>query len=116
MGPLFPKGRERIVIDSGQRSDSKLVPKNPLGQMARPAATIRGGCQCDLSNDTLTSMEMTRAGGRPSRRMIDHEFPHQVMVSAEDVGGKKPDFVVVFHAQIDQRAARSVDVRERKFV
>jgi hypothetical protein len=45
---------------------------------------------------------MTRARGQPSRRMIDRQYPHQVLVPAENVGGIKHDFVVVFHAQIDK--------------
>jgi hypothetical protein len=44
---------------------------------------------------------MTRARGQPTRRMIDREYPHQVLVPAENVGGKKLDFVIAFHAQID---------------
>jgi hypothetical protein len=43
---------------------------------------------------------MTRARGQPSRRSIDRDYPHQVVVPAESVGGKNLPFVAVFHAQI----------------
>ena len=33
--------------------------------------------------------------------MIDRECPHQVIVPAENVGGKNLDFVIVFNAQIN---------------
>lgn len=46
---------------------------------------------------------MTRARGQPPRSMIERAHPHQVIVPAEDVGGKKLDFVIVFHAQIDAK-------------
>jgi hypothetical protein len=45
---------------------------------------------------------MTRARGQPSRRMIDREYPHQVTVPAEKIGGKNLDLMIVFHAQIGQ--------------
>ena len=52
---------------------------------------------------------MTRARGQPSRRSIDRDYPHQVLVPAERAGGKNLDFVIVFHAQIDQlQRSRSI--------
>src|SRR5262245_21414828 len=41
---------------------------------------------------------MTRARGQSSRTLLDREFPYQVVVQAESVGGDMPDSVVVFHA------------------
>jgi hypothetical protein len=52
---------------------------------------------------------MTRARGQPSHRAIDREYPFQVAVPAEKVGGKNLALVAIFHAQIDQpQRARSV--------
>jgi hypothetical protein len=52
---------------------------------------------------------MTRARDQLSRRMIDREYPYQVMLPAEVVGGKNLDLVIVFHVQIGQpQCSRSV--------
>jgi hypothetical protein len=52
---------------------------------------------------------MTRARGQPTRSSIDREYPHQVIVPAEDVGGKHLAMVEAFHAQLDVLArSRSV--------
>ena len=65
---------------------------------------------------TIYGPKMTRARGQPSRRMIDREYPHRVTVPAESVGGKNLDFVIVFHAQIDQpQRTRSVRRDDRWF-
>jgi hypothetical protein len=59
---------------------------------------------------------MTRARGQPSRRMVDREYPHQVTVPAESVGGKNLDHVILFHAQIGQpQRSRSVFRGDRWF-
>lgn len=44
---------------------------------------------------------MTRARGQPPRSMIDREYPHQVIVPAEDVGGDKIPMVDVALAQLE---------------
>lgn len=44
---------------------------------------------------------MSRARGQPPRRLIDRQYPHQVLLPAENVGGKNLDLVIIFHAQID---------------
>ena len=41
---------------------------------------------------------MTRARGQSSRTLLDREFPYQVLVQAESVGGDMLDSVVAFHA------------------
>src|SRR5262249_26227329 len=41
---------------------------------------------------------MTRARGQSSRTLLDREFPYQVLVQAESVGGDMLDSVVTFHA------------------
>jgi len=59
---------------------------------------------------------MTRARVQPSRRLVDREYPHQVTVPAESVGGKNFDSVIVFHAQISQpQRSRSVFRDDRWF-
>lgn len=45
---------------------------------------------------------MTRYKGVPSKRTIAREFPHEVVVPAENVGGYNIPAVDVFFAQIDQ--------------
>jgi hypothetical protein len=40
---------------------------------------------------------MTRARGQPSRTLLNREYPHQVLVLAETVGGKTLDRVIAFH-------------------
>jgi hypothetical protein len=57
---------------------------------------------------------MSRARGQPSRSSIDREYPHQVIVPADDVGGKHLPMVEVFHAQIDApKRSRSVFNNDR---
>ena len=41
---------------------------------------------------------MTRARGQSSRTLLDREFPYQVLVLAESVGGEMLDNVDAFHA------------------
>ena len=42
---------------------------------------------------------MTRARGQPSRTSVNSEYPHQVLVVAQDVGGKTFDRVLAFHKE-----------------
>jgi hypothetical protein len=51
---------------------------------------------------------MTRAG-QPPRTLLDREYPHQILVLAENVGGKTFDKVSDFHAKLGiTRKSRSV--------
>ena len=44
---------------------------------------------------------MTRARGQPSRTLLDCEYPHQVLVPSESVGGKMlEEEVDTFHAKL----------------
>ena len=56
---------------------------------------------------------MTRAGGQSSRTFFNREYPHQVLVLAETVGGKTLDRVIAFHdtarVPIKSRSARKDD-------
>jgi hypothetical protein len=57
---------------------------------------------------------MSRARGQPSGSSIDREYSHQVIVPAEDVGGKHLPIVEVFHAYIDApKRSRSVFNNDR---
>ena len=42
---------------------------------------------------------MTRRG-QPSRTVLDREYPHQVLVRAENLGGKTLDKVADFHVKL----------------
>jgi len=42
---------------------------------------------------------MTRARGQSSRTLLDREFPYQVLVLAESVGGEMLGGVDAFHAE-----------------
>ena len=42
---------------------------------------------------------MTHARGQPSRTLLDREFPYQVLVLAESVGGEMLDKVDGFHTE-----------------
>jgi hypothetical protein len=59
------------------------------------------------------SAKMTRARGQPSRTLLNREYPHQVVVLAETVGGKTLDQVIAFHDRarvpIKSRSARRND-------
>jgi hypothetical protein len=41
---------------------------------------------------------MTRARGQSSRTLLDREYPHQVLVAADNVRGKALEKVLDFHA------------------
>ena len=43
---------------------------------------------------------MTRAGGQTSQRIIDRDYPHQVLVPDDNVRGKKLDEVIAVHKEI----------------
>jgi hypothetical protein len=43
---------------------------------------------------------MTRARGQPPRTLLDREYPHQILVLVENVGGKTLDKVSDFHAKL----------------
>jgi|SoiMethySBSTD1v2_1073268.scaffolds.fasta_scaffold115295_6 hypothetical protein len=43
---------------------------------------------------------MTCARGQPSRRLLEREYPHQVLVLAETVRGKTLDRVIAFHSNL----------------
>jgi hypothetical protein len=43
---------------------------------------------------------MTRARGHLSRTLLNREYPHQVLVQAENVGGKALDKVADFHVKL----------------
>jgi hypothetical protein len=43
---------------------------------------------------------MTRAKGQLSRALLNREYPHQVLVPAENVGGKTIDKVADFHVKL----------------
>jgi hypothetical protein len=43
---------------------------------------------------------MTRARGQLSRALLNREYPHQVLVRAENVGGKMLDKVSDFHVKL----------------
>jgi hypothetical protein len=43
---------------------------------------------------------MTRARGPLSRTLVNREYPHQVLVRAENVGGKMLDKVTDFHVKL----------------
>jgi hypothetical protein len=53
---------------------------------------------------------MTRARGQLSQRLLNREFPHQVLVVADNVRGKNLDRVIAFHERagvpIKSRSAR----------
>ena len=52
---------------------------------------------------------MTRARGQPPRTLLDREYPHQILVLAENVHGKTLDKVSDFHAKLGiTRKSRSV--------
>ena len=63
----------------------------------------------------LGSAKMTRARGQPPRTLLDREYPHQILVLAENVGGKTFDKVSDFHAKLGitrkRRAVRRDDAR-----
>jgi hypothetical protein len=60
----------------------------------------------------LCSMS-TRARGQPSRTLLNREFPHQVLVLADNVRGRALDSVNAFHdvagVPIKSRSARKDD-------
>jgi hypothetical protein len=43
---------------------------------------------------------MTRARGQLSRTLLNREYPHQVLVRAENVGGETLDKVADFHVKL----------------
>jgi hypothetical protein len=43
---------------------------------------------------------MTRARGQSSRTLLDREYPHQVLVAADNVRGKALEKVLDFHAKL----------------
>ena len=43
---------------------------------------------------------MTRARGQLSRTLLNREYPHQVLVRTETVGGKTLDKVTEFHVKL----------------
>jgi hypothetical protein len=43
---------------------------------------------------------MTRARGQLSRALLSREYPHQVLVRAENVGGKALDKIADFHVKL----------------
>jgi hypothetical protein len=43
---------------------------------------------------------MTRARGQSSRRLLERDYPHQVLVPAETVRGKTLDRVIAFHSNL----------------
>jgi hypothetical protein len=54
-------------------------------------------------------LQMTRARGQPPRTLLDREYPHQILVLAENVGGKTLDKVSDFHAKLGiTRKSRAV--------
>jgi hypothetical protein len=57
---------------------------------------------------------MTRARGQSSRTLLDREFPYQVLVLAESVGGDMLDKVDAFHTErgipTKKRSVRRDDV------
>jgi hypothetical protein len=58
---------------------------------------------------------MTRARGQPSRTLLDHEYPHQVLVLAETLRGKMVERIVDFHMNLGipqkSRSIRKQDAR-----
>jgi hypothetical protein len=44
--------------------------------------------------------KMTRAKGQPSRTLLNREYPHQILLRAENVGGKALDKVTDFHVKL----------------
>jgi hypothetical protein len=56
--------------------------------------------------------KMTRARGQPPRTLLDREYPHQILVLAENVRGKTLDKVSDFHAKLGiTRESRAVAQR-----
>jgi hypothetical protein len=43
---------------------------------------------------------MTRARGQPSRTLLNREYPHQVLVRAENVRGNTLNKVADFHVKL----------------
>ena len=43
---------------------------------------------------------MTRARGQPSRRLLEREYPHQVLVLAETLRGNTLDRAIAFHTNL----------------
>jgi hypothetical protein len=43
---------------------------------------------------------MTRAAGQSSRRLLEREYPHQVLVLAETVRGNTLDRAIAFHTNL----------------
>jgi hypothetical protein len=52
---------------------------------------------------------MTRARGQLSRALLNREYPHQVLVRAENVGGKVSDFHVKLGIPTKTRSIRKDD-------
>ena len=58
--------------------------------------------------------KMTRARGQTSRTLLNREYPHQVLVRADNVAGKTLDKVADFHVKLGigtkSRSIRKDDV------